>query len=187
MFFIASDTTCSKGGSHGITDGFLYRGKRLVCRIWSTVSIQFVFKQIVLYNFQVVFRNQTVGIKDHEVISFSPFKAIVPGKTLPCIGFEEVLYIQRVLIFLDNCLCVLGRTIFNHQHFKLRISLTGKRTQQLVNLLRSVIKWYNYRKKHELSDLLFYQISISFGRIAGNQLRHKSGKEKLRAEYNGDQ
>ncbi len=66
-------------------------------------------------------------------------KAEIPGETLTFIRLKEIPYIEAIGIAVDNVLRIVHRTVFNDQHFKLRVGLLRQAVQQLIDLPGTII------------------------------------------------
>lgn len=90
MSFIAPYSPGGERRSHGIANGFLDGGERLMGLIRAAIGIQPVFFERLVNRLHVVAWDDTIRIKNNQVIALSPFESIIPAKTLSAVFFIEV-------------------------------------------------------------------------------------------------
>ncbi len=83
VFFISPDTAGCKRGCHSIADRLLDRRKARMLAVRTSISIQPMFIQKVIYRLKIVGRNQAIRIKNNKVITVCTLKPIIATESLP--------------------------------------------------------------------------------------------------------
>jgi hypothetical protein len=137
--FAPADAPRGKRRSHGVTDGFLDRGKRGVFPVRTTVSIISVKIQFFFYCLEIVGREQGIGIQNHEIIPAGPLKAVVAGKPLTTVLLEIVPDVELPGKSEYHVFAPEAGAILNDQYLKMPVGLGSQGLQQFFDLIRTVV------------------------------------------------
>ena len=118
-----------EGRRHGITNGFLNGCKIGMSRVGTPVGIEPVMGKALVYNGEVLIRNEGVGIKNNKIITRSLLKPVVPRESLPGVFFKEIANRKLVRKLRHNPIRPIFRTIVNHQYLKILVRLPTQTRQ----------------------------------------------------------
>ena len=131
-----------------MTDSLLQRAERLMCLVWPSVAVSIVRLQLTCQGFEIMWRNDTIRVEEHKIVTGGTFHAVVARQTAAGIGLEIVTHIYFVLVSGGHLVASDRRTILDNQDFKVLQCLHGQTFQQFMHLVGTIIYRYDYGKLH---------------------------------------
>ena len=149
LLFPSTDTSRSKERSHGIVNGLLHIGKRIMSPVRTAECIRLLPLEFSLNLLQISFRENTIRIQYQHIFSISSLHPIVTGLSGTGIHFIIIMYSQTVGIFVHHILTRYSRTILHYNHFKVTKCLSCQTIKQFIHFIGTIVYGYDKRISHD--------------------------------------
>ena len=139
QFLLATpDASGGEEAGHGVADGLLCVGKRVVCPVGTAESVSRFALQFLFDGGEIAFGHHHVRVQHDKIFTPGPFCAVVAAHAGSGVGFHEILQVQLPLIFFADIGAGHLRTVFYNNHFEVFHLLMAEAFQQLVHLVGTV-------------------------------------------------
>ena len=134
LYFSAADAAGCEKRRHGIVDGFLSVGERIVRSVGSAVAVERILFKSACGGLEVVGRNHAVGVEEHEPSSAGPFNTVVAGNGPTFVFLIEVPHVEAACGgIVGHIFARSGRAVFDEYEFEVSGSLPEQTLTEIAN------------------------------------------------------
>ena len=146
MHLATANAASGEECGHREADGLLQIAEVSSCCIGATKARHIVLSQRLLQVGEIVGRDNTITIKEDEVLAGSPLNAIIASNATTLIVLIIIMCISLLGISFDDVTTGLRRTVLDNHHLKVLDGLSRQTTHQVFDFIAPIVNRYYDRK-----------------------------------------
>ena len=139
FFLPPTDSAGGEEACHGVGDGLLNVGERLVGAVGSAKGVAVGRRQFLVHGLKIPLRNHDIGVENDEPFALRALRAVVTTLSGAAVVLVIVVDIQLFSISFAYFPTGICRSVLHDEHLKIAGLLAGEALQKLFYFVRTII------------------------------------------------